>query len=182
MEDLSYKTAITRKKLSVPMKYLNDKGLIQGRVLDYGCGKGFDANELGMDKYDPKFFPEYPNPPYEVVTCIYVLNVESNPLERGNIERRIVSLLVPGGDAYIAVRNDKKNLNGKTSKGTWQGYVEPSDDWDLIKTTARFRMYHFRKPIELKPCPHCYRENDDGTWFTPCPSDDCPSRDEVDHG
>jgi len=32
------------------------------------------------------------------------------------------------------------------------------------------------------PCPHCYRENDDGTWFTPCPSDDCPSRDEVDHG
>lgn len=24
------------------------------------------------------------------------------------------------------------------------------------------------------PCPHCGR-NEDGKWFSPCPSDDCPS-------
>lgn len=26
------------------------------------------------------------------------------------------------------------------------------------------------------PCPHCGRE-EDGRWFAPCPSDDCPSND-----
>ena len=29
------------------------------------------------------------------------------------------------------------------------------------------------EPVE-PPCPHCGRE-EDGKWFTPCPSDDCPS-------
>lgn len=29
-----------------------------------------------------------------------------------------------------------------------------------------------------EPCPVCFRE-EDGKWFAPCPSDDCPSHDEV---
>lgn len=29
-----------------------------------------------------------------------------------------------------------------------------------------------------EPCPVCFRE-EDGKWFTPCPSDDCPSYDKA---
>ena len=32
------------------------------------------------------------------------------------------------------------------------------------------------EPVE-PPCPHCGRE-EDGKWFTPCPSDDCPSHEQ----
>ena len=55
----AYKTAITRKKPSLPMRWLAKEGLIPSRIdtLDYGCGKGFDADYFGMDKYDPHFFP-----------------------------------------------------------------------------------------------------------------------------
>jgi len=152
MEDLSYKTAITRKKLSVPMKYLNDKGLIQGRVLDYGCGKGSDAQKLGMDKYDPHFFPKFrKNAPiggYDVVVCNYVLNVLENPHDRGNVERRVMSFTKPGGISFITVRNDKKFLKGRTSKGTWQGLVQPVEEgWELIKETTKYRIYMYCKPV-----------------------------------
>lgn len=27
------------------------------------------------------------------------------------------------------------------------------------------------------PCPDCGREEENGKWFSPCPSDDCPSHD-----
>ena len=29
-----------------------------GKMLDYGCGKGFSADRLNMAKYDPFFYPE----------------------------------------------------------------------------------------------------------------------------
>ena len=47
----SYKTAKSRQTLSVPMRYL--RLCLNGRLLDYGCGKGSDADALGMEKYDP---------------------------------------------------------------------------------------------------------------------------------
>lgn len=174
MKDLSYRTAVARKKLSTPMKFLKSQGRLFDRMLDYGCGKGSDADEIGMDKYDPHFFPEFRGGPYEVVTCVYVLNVIENPLDRGNVERRVMGKLVPGGDAYIAVRNDKRHLNGFTSKGTWQGYVEPSDDWTLIKTTVQFRMYHYRAPLILDPCPFCGSQNiRDGYMDAMCMGVEC---------
>ena len=159
MEDLSYRTAISRKKLSAPMQFLQKQARLFDRMLDYGCGRGDDADKLGMKKYDPHYFPEFVGGGFEVVTCNYVLNVIENPHERGNVERRIIGKLVPGGDAYITVRNDKKLLNGKTSRGTWQGYVEPSKDWELIRENAKFRMYHYRKPLVLDPCPFCGSTN-----------------------
>ena len=39
-------TAITRNKLSIPILYLHKKGLLNGSILDYGCGKGGDVKQL----------------------------------------------------------------------------------------------------------------------------------------
>ena len=149
MQDLSYRTAISRKKLSGPMSHLKNNGWLQGNVLDYGCGKGNDADKLKFDKYDPHFFPNCKSPlgGYDVVTCLYVLNTIEDYRERENVERRIMSLVKPGGSAFIAVRNDKRFLNGMTSRGTWQGLVKPSLDFQLIKTTSHFCMYAHVKPV-----------------------------------
>jgi len=42
-------TAISRKLPSKPMQILHQKGLLKGALLDYGCGKGFDAKHYSME-------------------------------------------------------------------------------------------------------------------------------------
>lgn len=41
-----YLTAIKRTDISVPTRYLLKNGLLKGRILDFGCGFGFDTDEL----------------------------------------------------------------------------------------------------------------------------------------
>jgi hypothetical protein len=133
------------------MKWLIEEGLVKEgmKVLDYGCGKGYDADHLGFDGHDPyhRNRPELVGAGnYPTVVSVYVLNVIDSVKERIQAEKNIISSLAPGGTAYVAVRNDTSNLNGWTSKGTWQGDVEPhGKNWELIKKNPHFRMYRYRK-------------------------------------
>jgi ATP adenylyltransferase len=123
--DKSHQTAITRRALSVPMRYLDEKGLLSGEVLDYGCGKGQDADALGLRKYDPYYFPDgtVRDRLYDTITCQYVLNVLHPGDETAVVLSAIRKLLKPGGAAYITVRRDVKT-SGYTSKGTYQRDVD----------------------------------------------------------
>jgi hypothetical protein len=123
-ESIAAKTAIARKAPSVPAKHLIKKGLIRGRTLDYGSGRGADAEATGAEQYDPKYAPQEPEGTFDTVYSNYVLNVIENPQERREVLENIHALLNPGGTAYITVRGDKKYLEGKTKAGTWQGFVE----------------------------------------------------------
>lgn len=76
-------TALSRDKPSKPTRILYDKGLLYGKVLDYGCGKGFDVEwlnkkgiyTLGYDKYNDEFNDiELLYNTYDVAICNYVLN------------------------------------------------------------------------------------------------------------
>lgn len=139
-----HKTAISRRSLSTPMRYLQDNSLIKGRALDYGCGRGQDADELGIDKYDPNSqWNEYPSGTYDTITCNFVLNVIEDPELRAGLMSSILHLLDKNGVAYISVRNDKKNLNGTTSRGTWQGFIEL--DLPIVKKTSNFVMYKLER-------------------------------------
>ena len=120
----SHQTAIKRNKLSAPMQYLNDfSDNFFGGQLDYGCGRGNDADLLGMKKYDPFYFPneEVLRAKYSFITCNYVLNVVSLP-EQVEILAKINDLLLDNGVAFITVRRDVKQ-DGYTSKGTFQRNV-----------------------------------------------------------
>ena len=44
-------TAVRRTKPSRAAAYLAEHDLARGRVLDYGCGFGFDADHFGWDGY-----------------------------------------------------------------------------------------------------------------------------------
>ncbi len=119
-------TAITRKKPSVPMRNLNKQGLLIGKMLDYGSGRGFDADFFKMDRYDPHYAPQKPKGKYDTITCNYVLNVIEDSEEMHELIHKLSTLLNKGGKAYITVRRDiEKNLGkeGFTSKGTYQKNV-----------------------------------------------------------
>jgi 2-polyprenyl-3-methyl-5-hydroxy-6-metoxy-1,4-benzoquinol methylase len=142
VENKSHLTAITRKKLSQPTRYLLDNNLLDGRILDFGCGKGFDTDfltEKGFDitGYDPYFRPEKPTGQFNTIICNYVLNVLSEN-EANKVIDEIKSLLVHGGFAYITVRRDI-NKEGHTKRGTFQRIVKLN--LPILKENKNFCMY-----------------------------------------
>ena len=107
-----YQTAINRSKPSLPARFLEDQGLLEGKILDYGCGYGFDAEYYGMDKYDPRYFPynrwafrDRKLSQYDIITCTYVLCVLPPKLQQ-KVLFDVEVLLRKGGNAYISVRRD----------------------------------------------------------------------------
>lgn len=136
-------TAIARKSLSQPTKYLIKQGLIVGKTLDYGCGKGYDCDELGCDGYDPYHRPGKIKGKYDTIYCNFVLNVIADPLERDAVIASILKLLKAKGTAYISVRNDRRALNGYTSRGTWQGLIQLP--LPVVKSTTGWTMYKLIK-------------------------------------
>ena len=134
----SHNTAIARKKPSVPMRHLAKIGFLEnGRKLDYGCGRGFDADFFHMDRYDPHYSPAKPTKKYDIITCNYVLNVVSE-FDGANILQEIKGLLKAEGTAYITVRRDIKK-EGYTSKGTYQRNVVL--DLPILKETKAYCIY-----------------------------------------
>jgi len=145
----SYKTAISRKKLSTPMEWLRSNCYF-GEALDYGCGKGSDADILNsrgyvVEKFDPHFFPAPPTQKnYYTITCLYVLNTLPTVAERQAVIDAVRNLLTPHGKAYFAIRADRKALKGRTKTGSWQGYT-PNEllksGGELIHKTSGYEIY-----------------------------------------
>lgn len=72
-----YLTAIKRTDLSVPVRYLLQHSLLKGRILDFGCGFGYDTDELkqrGYDitGYDYYYRIEYPEGKFDTIFCVYL--------------------------------------------------------------------------------------------------------------
>lgn len=112
-----------RNAPSRPMLHLATDGRIVGKALDYGAGRGYDAETYDMEKYDPHFQPDMPDGLFDTITLNYVLNVIESEEERLRVLSDIQKRLTRGGKAYLTVRNDKRALRGTTSKGTWQGHI-----------------------------------------------------------
>lgn len=112
-------TAMTRKTISAPLRNLLKGDLLDSRLdgewLDYGCGKGLDADTYNMDKYDPLHHPEplVEEKKYDVVFCTYVLNVIADKEERKEVVSIIRSKLKKDGVAYITVRRDREQFSDR---------------------------------------------------------------------
>jgi diadenosine tetraphosphate (Ap4A) HIT family hydrolase len=106
----NYLTAKERETLSFPAKFLLNKSLLAGDILDYGCGFGKDvellkAKGLNVVGYDKHYFPKYPKKKFDTIICFYVLNVLMQE-EQANVLIEISQLLKPTGKAYFTVRRD----------------------------------------------------------------------------
>jgi len=124
IEQVNKSTAISRRKPSAPTQFLDDQGLLKGKLLDFGSGRGFDANHYGMAAYDPHWSPDplTLETQYDTIVCNYVLNVVEPEDEQG-ILAKVASLLSPAGSAYFAVRRDIPRT-GQQGRGCWQRWVE----------------------------------------------------------
>lgn len=143
MQDKSYLTARWRKNVSGPTKFLINTDRIRERTLDYGCGRGYDARQIGAHSYDPYYQPVMPDGQFDTIICNYVLNVIPDLTTRNGVLELIRSKLAPGGLAYISVRNDRAALNGYTKRGSWQGLVVL--DLPVVTTNRVFTMYRMEK-------------------------------------
>jgi 2-polyprenyl-3-methyl-5-hydroxy-6-metoxy-1,4-benzoquinol methylase len=141
----TWKTAIKRRQVSLPIRKHLMRELTDPckRVLDYGCGRGYDADRLGMFKYDPHFSPEAPEGKFDYIYCGYVLNVLTQS-EGRQIIKEIQSLLTPRGVAYVAVRRDMKPDNPNQRKVVLDGEVISYHD------NSRYALYYFWSDSEVK--------------------------------
>jgi len=131
-----WKTAMARTSPSAPMRWLHQHGHLVGDVLDFGCGRGYDAMHFGLDAYDPHWGPELPDRTWDTITCLYVLNVLPITAEDAVLSE-VLDLLNPGGCAYFAIRRDiKKETPGR---GCTQRPVNLP--YDLIHSDGSMGIY-----------------------------------------
>ncbi len=135
----SHLTAIERTYLSFPAQFLLNQNLLQGKILDFGCGFGNDVKILsqkGFDitGYDPHYVPEYPQGKFDTIICFYVLNVLF-PEEQANILMEVSHLLKPGGKAYYAVRRDIKR------EGFREHYVHKKPTYQCLAKLPFHSLY-----------------------------------------
>lgn len=147
----SHLTAKERVYLSFPAQFLLDKNLLQGKILDFGCGFGNDVKILqkkGFDitGYDPYYFSEYPNEKFDTIICFYVLNVLF-PEEQANVLMEVAHLLKPGGKAYYAVRRDIKK------EGFRQHYIHKKPTYQCI-VKLPFKSIHLNEMCEIYEYMH----------------------------
>lgn len=145
----SEKTAITRTKVSAPVRKIIEKGLLHGNVLNFGEGKAFiDTDAMAMagpvktaTGYDPYSRIEArrsdPGMEYDVVVCSYVLNTLV-PEERAKVF--LDALYRSRGRALFTVRIDKVNgvplFDGvATKRGTFQTQLSASEWVEWMRDT-----------------------------------------------
>lgn len=151
LNDKSHLTAIKRSKVSAPMTWLFKSGLLpvddSTKVLDYGCGRGFDADFFGFEKYDPYFFTntELVTLEWDCVVCNYVLNVMSEKRAASTLST-IQNMLSKSGVAFITVRRDVKQ-DGFTSRGTYQRNVVLN--LPIVHENSDYCIYRLDKQSKL---------------------------------
>lgn len=119
MEVIGWNSAISRKTMSKPTQWLLKNNLIKGKTLDFGCGKGKDADLLKCDRYDPYFFPNPPKNKYDTIICQYGLNILP-PKKRIKTINQMKNLINKNGSIFITVRRDIKTI--KKGKGNTKQY------------------------------------------------------------
>ncbi len=137
---MSQFTAIKRAKPSAPMRWLHSNGLLVGRTLDFGCGRGMDASCFDLEAYDPYWRPDMPTGLFDTIACIYVLNVVTLEQSGGIIEQ-LKDKLNPGGKAYFAVRRDLKRA--RKGRGCIQRRVTLS--LASVREVSSYQIYVYEK-------------------------------------
>lgn len=141
--DKSNLSARWRKGPSAPAMWLVAHGKVQcgSNTLDYGCGRGTDADSFKWDRYDPEWFPNKIEKKYPCIVCIYVLNVITEEVAN-DVIKRVKGLLMPNGKAYFVVRRGVP-IVGYGIQGHLQRMVML--DYPIVRKTYTYCIYELRK-------------------------------------
>lgn len=112
--------AVKRSQISKTAQFLS--GLTKGRVLDYGCGFGTDADFFHWEAYDPYYRQVIPKGLFDSIVCIHVANVLTRQ-SRLQLYSKIQSLLNDDGVAFIAVARNIPERGKEGIRKRIQNYV-----------------------------------------------------------
>jgi 2-polyprenyl-3-methyl-5-hydroxy-6-metoxy-1,4-benzoquinol methylase len=114
--------AIRRQTVSKTAQVLHERALLRGRVLDYGCGFGLDADHFGWAAFDPHYRPKASEGTFDTIVCNHVANMLTRA-SRHRLFHDLAALLAPGGKAYVSVSR-KIPVRGKIAlRKRIQNYV-----------------------------------------------------------
>ncbi len=166
----SHLTAKERESLSFPAKFILNRNLLKGEVLDFGCGFGKDVELLkekgiNVTGYDKHYFPYYPSGKFDTILCFYVLNVVLQE-EQATILMELSQLIKPTGRIYFAVRRDVRFEGFRThkihQKPTYQCNVKLPFD-SIFKNEAceiyEYQLYNQLVKKDNTGCPFCYPDS-----------------------
>ena len=114
--------ALRRQTVSKTARFLDEHRLLRGRVLDYGCGFGFDADHFGWEAYDPHYRQKVPDGPFETIVCNHVANMLTRE-SREELFRALRALLAPQGQAYVSVSRKIPRAGKVALRKRIQNYV-----------------------------------------------------------
>jgi hypothetical protein len=135
-------TAVKRSTPSRAAEVLVARGLVQGRVLDYVCGFGFDADNFGWEGYDPYYRPREPVGAYDTILCTLVLNILSRN-NRAKLLARVQSLLAEDGRAFLTVARNIPEMGKLGARHCVQNYVVLS--LPVVYVDESIAIYEMRK-------------------------------------
>lgn len=157
-------TVKERKNPSFPTIHLYQNQLLQGRILDFGCGLGKDVDFLQQQGfevvgYDNHYCPQYPTGKFDTILCNYVLNVLL-PEEQTLVLMQIAELLKPTGKAFFAVRRDLKKsgylYNPKQEATVYQCNVVLNYKSLLLANHCEIYEYqHYNRLGKTNDCVFC---------------------------
>lgn len=94
--------AIEHQQPSDAASWLVENKKVNGRVLDYGCGHGFDADHFGWSGYDPYYRQAKPDGKFDTIICNHVLNMLTRS-SRASALASIQLLLKENGIGWLVV-------------------------------------------------------------------------------
>jgi hypothetical protein len=95
-------------------------------ILDFGCGIGRDVSLYrahgyeveGYDPHEPFGFQRQPAGRFDLVTCLFVLNVIADPGQRKDVCTQLVQYTRPNGLLVIATRSPQA-IRSEASRKNW---------------------------------------------------------------
>ncbi|QDU73635.1 hypothetical protein Pan97_06260 [Bremerella volcania] len=132
--------AIRRQSISFAATWLVESDLIRGRVLDYGCGFGFDADYFGWDAFDPYYRPTPPQGGYDTIVCNHVLNMLTRS-SRNQVLSAIEQQLDSDGTAWLIVPRNIPPRGKIGLRKRIQNYV--TLDLPSVLVNEKLEIYQF---------------------------------------
>jgi hypothetical protein len=134
--------AIQRETPSKTALVLLEKKLVVGRVLDFGCGFGFDANKFGWEKYDPHYFQKLPTDLFDTIISNHVANILTRK-SREKMFKQMQDLLTPNGFVYVSVTRKIPERGKLAIRKRIQNYVVLENE--SVYKDSELEIYRFGK-------------------------------------
>lgn len=148
--------AVHRNSVSSGAAWLVNHNLVQGRVLDYGCGFGFDADHFGWQGFDPYYRQQPPQGKFDTILCNHVLNMLTRA-SRHSALNQIQDLLTETGVTWLIVPRNIPRIGKLAVRKRIQNYVVLSlpsayadEALEIYRMTATARFEDQTEEIERR--------------------------------